>query len=670
MNGFTRRDFLRISAAAAAGTLVAACQPQTVVVKETVEVEKEVTTVVEKQVTTVVEKEVTVAPAFAQNQAPMLKAMVETGELPEIDERLPSEPGVVEPLEAIGKYGGTWRRAHTNLSLSSRRASEALLIFGRDATTLETNVASEWEVSNDGKVFTFYLRKGQKWSSGEPFSVDDIMFWYEDVLLNEELSPSLPSWWMPGGEAGTVEKVDDYTVRFTFSAPHGVLADQIPFRGHAIVTYPMHYLQQFHAKYGDKAELDQMIAERGFEQWFQLFGNRRDWERNHDFPVHGPWKITNGDWTTHEIADRNPYYFKVDPEGNQLPYIDKLVNAITDTEMVPMKVVGGEVDKQAWNTAIANYTLYIENQEKGDYKVYIWNYGSSGTAMHVNAARKVEDGDAAGQELRELLQNRDFRTALSKSIDRDELNTLNYKGLAAPVLELFPESVKSDPEIQALYEYDVDASNQILDDLGLTERDGEGYRLMASGERLELFITCHVSYAVHMDVAEVVTGYWREVGVRGTLDPTPNETWWPRVRAGEVDVVGYEADYTAPNLFWLTYPRALFPVETSTYWGPRYGSYYATGGNEGEEATGDLKKLQDLYEECLVTLDLEQRKALTDQAFYLLAYNLWPIHTVASRPEPCIVKNGFRNVPELGFMAWPVYGERTTKQEQYFWDNL
>jgi peptide/nickel transport system substrate-binding protein len=535
---------------------------------------------------------------------------------------------------------------------------------------LELNVAKEWEVTDDGKVFTFYLRPGQKWSTGAEFTADDIMFWYEDVLLNEELSPSIPSWWRPGGEPGAVEKIDDYAVRFTFVAPHGILPDLLPFSASFILTYPREYMSQFHIDYADKADLDAIVAERGFEQWFQLFGNRRDWERNEDYPVHGAWAITNGDWTTHEIAERNPYYFKVDPEGNQLPYIDKVVNAITDTEMVPMKIVGGEVDKQAWNTAISNYTLYVENQERGDYQVFIWNYGTSGTSMHINIARHVEEGDEVGQERRELFANRDFRIALSKAIDRDELNTLNYKGLAAPAIELFPESVQQDPEIQELLEYDVDEANRILDELGLDQRDSEGFRLLPSGEKLDILMTGHVAYAVHLDVAEVVSGFWREVGIRGTPDPTPNETWWPRVRSGDVDCVAYEVDYTAVNLFWLTYPRAIFPVSTSTYWGPRYGTYYATDGNEGEAPTPDMAKMQELYDECLSTIDLEQRKALTDEAFYMLAYNLWPIPTVASRPAPCIVKNGFRNVPEYALMAYPVFGERTTKPEQYFWDNL
>jgi peptide/nickel transport system substrate-binding protein len=658
----------------AAGAAIVACQPQTVVVQETVEVEKVVkeTVEVEKVVkeTVEVEKQVTVAPEFSPQQAPSLKAKVETGELPPLEERMPAEPTVIEPLEEVGKYGGAWNRAGSTLSLNARRGGEGLLIYGRDATTLEDNLALEWEVTADGKDFTFNLRKGHSWSSGDAFTVDDIVFWYEDILLNEEVTPTIPKWWAPGEAPGVVEKVDDYTVRFVFDAPHGTLPDNMPFRCTAIVTYPAEYLKQFHVDYADKAELDKMISDRGFEQWFQLLGNRRDWHRNPDFPTHAPWQITSEDWTTHAIAERNPYYCKVDTAGNQLPYIDKVVNAVTDVEMIPMKVVGGEVDKQAWSTAISNYTLYMENREKGDYQVNIWNYGSSGTCMHVNLARQVEEGDAAGQEKRELLANRDFRIALSKAIDRDKLNTLNYKGLAAPAIELFPVSVQQDPEVQALYEYDLDESNRILDELGLDQRDSEGMRMMPSGEPLNLLMIGHIAYAVHLDVAEVVSGFWREVGIRGTPDPIPGETWWPKVAAGDVDVVAYEADYTADNKFWLTYPRSFFPVESSTYWAPRYGVYYSTGGNEGDEPPPDIQKMHDLYDECLVTLDLEQRKALTDEAFRMCAINLWPIHTVGSRPEPCIVKNGFRNVPEYALMAWPVFGERTTKPEQYFWDNL
>jgi peptide/nickel transport system substrate-binding protein len=464
-----------------------------------------------------------------------------------------------------------------------------------------------------------------------------------------------------------VEKVDDYTVKFIFGVPYGIFLDRVAFSGVTWVNYPKHYFQQFHPNYADAAELEAKIKERGFEAWYQLFGAQLDFQRNPDLPTIHPWKINTADWTSTASADRNPYYFKVDAEGNQLPYIDRITYLIVESaEMIPMRIVTGEVNHQAWSTGISNYTLYMENREAGDYNVYIWSYGGSGTAMQVNQTKMPSD-NPRDQEIAELLRNRDFRVGLSKALDRDDINQLVYQGLSDPALEVYPESVKNDPEIQDLYTYDVDAANALLDSIGLDQRDSEGMRLLPSGEQLNLIMIGHISYAIHRDVAEVVTEFWRQVGVRCTMDWIPNETWWPRVQEGDFDIVAYEADYASGNEHYLTYPRSFFPVETSTYWAPRWGTYYATKGRQGDEPdVPDARRLVELYDQILVTVDDEERAALVEEAFRICANNLWPIHTVANRPEPCIVKNGFMNVPEQATMAYPVWGEKTTKPEQYW----
>ncbi|MGI6208184.1 MAG: ABC transporter substrate-binding protein [Anaerolineae bacterium] len=667
----TRRRFIEFSGLATSAAALAACGGTSAPEATQAPAAAEPTTAPEATKA----PEATTAPAEAAaptskyKEAPMLAELVAAGKLPPVEERLPKNPMVIVPHKQVGTYGGTWFRAGTNPGpIGSRAGAEGLTIYDWDARTLIPNVAERWEISDDGKEFTFYLREGMRWSDGEPFTADDVMFWYEDVLLNDELTPSKPKWLMPGGELVKVEKVDDYTVKFTFATAYGIFLDQCAFNGTGFVGYAKHYFSQYHPKYADEAELQAAVKERGFEEWYQLFGAQNDFQRNPDLPVLRPWKINSRDWTTTATAERNPFYWKVDTEGNQLPYIDNQTYLIVESaEMVPMKIVTGEVNHMSMGTSIFNYTLYMEGREAGDYQVTIWNYGSSGTAMHINQTRRVEEGDAAGQELRELLRNRDFRVAFSKALDRDDINELVYVGLADPAIDMFPESVKSDPEVQALLSYDPDAANAGFDALGLTERDSEGFRLLPSGAPLNLIMIGHVSYGIHRDVAEVVTGYLREVGIRATMDWIANEVWWPRVQDGDFDIVAYEADYTTPNLYWLTYPRSIFPVEPSTYWAPRWGTYFSTDGREGEEPDiEDAKKLVGMYEQALVTVDDADRAAIMDEAFRIIALNLWPVHTVGSRPEPCIVKNNFKNVPEYGMMAWPVYGERTTFPEQFY----
>ena len=132
----------------------------------------------------------------------MLADMVEAGTLPPVDERLPKNPLVVEPLEQVGKYSDVDHICNTSPYVDSRLGCDPFVCYARDASTIEPNLAEKWEVSDDGKEFTFYLREGVRWSDGEPFTADDIMFWYEDILLNTEMTPTFPKWLSPGGSRG------------------------------------------------------------------------------------------------------------------------------------------------------------------------------------------------------------------------------------------------------------------------------------------------------------------------------------------------------------------------------------------------------------------------------------------------------------------------------------
>ncbi len=610
-------------------------------------------------------------PSAKYGEAPMLAEMAAAGTILPVEERLPKNPLVMEPLESIGTYGGTWQRAMPNVGeISHFYGAEPIVTYSREFT-IEPNLAYKWDILDDGKEYIFYLREGLRWSDGEPLTADDIMFWYEDILLNPELSPAFPRWLSPGGVPVEVSKVDDYAVSFKFAVPYGIFLDQMAFSGVAAVNYPKHHMSQFHVKYADADELAAKIKERGFETWFQLFGAQMDFQRNPDLPTVHPWKITSKDWTTVATAERNPYYFKVDTEGNQLPYIDKMVwNIVASAEMVPMKVVSGEVDCQVHSTGINNYTLYMENREKGDYEVHLWDFGQSATAMQLNQTKKVTEGDADAEGIKQLLRNYDFRLALSQAIDRDDVNELIYMGFTAPAIDLWPEAVKANPDVIKEYVYDVEAANALLDGLGMTERDGDGMRLTPEGKQLNLGIIGLPEYAIHLDVAELVMEFWREVGVATTLDAIPGEVWWPRVREGDFDVVAYQVDYaTTPRgtLYALTYPRSLFPVDTSTYWAPRWGTYYATGGAEGDEPDiEDGKRLVQLYEQALATVDQAAKDAIMDEAFTILAVNMWPIQLGASRSEPCIIKNNFKNWATWGQVFWPFYGIKCAKPEQCY----
>jgi peptide/nickel transport system substrate-binding protein len=592
----------------------------------------------------------------------MLAEKVAAGQLPPVEERLPKNPMVIEAYHEPGQYSDRFRRALQNPGyISSRLGAEPLVTWGPDAQTIIPNLAYKWEVNEDGTEYTFYLREGTKWSDGEPFTADDIMFWYEDCLLNEELTPTFPGWMAPAGEPGVVEKVDDYTVKFKFSVPHGILLINLAFNGNSIVDHCKHYLQQFHPKYADADELAAKVKDGGFEAWYQLFGTRRDPANNPDLPTLRPWKITSDTYTTTATADRNPYYWKVDTEGKQLPYFDQVFWHIVGTvDMIPLKIVSGEVDMQCMRVGFNNYTLLMENREAGDYEVYRWIRGESGTAAFLNQARTQDD------EMRELLRNRQFAIALSKAINRDEINQLFYSGLANPPIDLYPESVKNDPEIQDLFEFDLEEANVILDELGLTERNDEGIRMLPSGRPLTITSIVTNAYPIHPDVGEIIGEFWKEVGIKHDLQVTASELMQSRREEGDYDCNFYEVDYTAGNLHWLCYPRAYFPIQSDCYWAPLWGWHYETKGRNGEEAIGDGKKLQELWEEVISTVDADARKELEDEAFRVCAYNLWPITVTGGTPEPCVVKNGVRNVPEYSVLAWSTFSPKHTNPEAYY----
>src|SRR5690554_2337300 len=201
--------------------------------------------------------------AMTYNEAPSLRQLVDEGKLPEVAERLPEEPLVVSPVEEIGEYGGTWRSAYPNEWLGfsfSNLVYDPILRWSRDFSEVEPNIARSWDLSDDGKQITLYLRPGMKWSDGHPFTADDILFWYEGMVLNNQISPAPPTWLVVGGELAQVRKVDDYTVTMNFSQPYSLVLQHLASSGTGVIFAPKHYLQQFHADYADEDVLDELVA--------------------------------------------------------------------------------------------------------------------------------------------------------------------------------------------------------------------------------------------------------------------------------------------------------------------------------------------------------------------------------------------------------------------------
>ncbi|HHY99272.1 MAG TPA: ABC transporter substrate-binding protein [Firmicutes bacterium] len=583
------------------------------------------------------------------HEAPMLAAMVKEGKLPPVGERLPVEPAVVQPVEKIGQYGGTWRTAFTTYAPLLLATYEPLLRWDRNLEEVIPNIARDWKVSSDGTTYTFYLRKGMKWSDGEPFTADDVVFWYEDVLLNKELTPSIQPWFMAGGKPGHVEKIDAYTFKVIFSKPNATFLEAMAsaYQGQPLVRYPKHYLKQFHPRYTSKDQLEKLVKQEKFDTWYQLFAQKADMYANPDLPVLTAWQLRTKPGATRLIAERNPYYWKVDPNGNQLPYLDRVtVDIVQDSQAVTFKALSGEIDMQYYGVATPDIPVLMEGREKGDYHVMLIRIIGD-----INWANLYLNLNVKDPVLNKLFHNKDFRIALSLAIDRNEINDALCFGKAEPRQ---PMPLKGTPYYLPEYEeyakryieYDPKKANELLDKVGLAKRDAQGYRLGPDGKTLSLTIEVAPGYGVmgRDDAAVMVKDYFEKVGLKTAVQVRSPELYTVRAMSGEYQL---GVDPRGGGFNPLIDCGQVVPTSQMTKWGPLYGTWYATGGKQGVEPPQEIKRLRELYEKALVTIDTNKRKQLVGEIWKLHGENMWVIGILGYPWQPCIIKNNFKNMKQF-----------------------
>ncbi len=595
------------------------------------------------------------------NEAPQLAELVKQRKILPLKQRLPQEPLVVVPVEEIGEYGGTWHRVYlgpSDLMNFYTITYDPLLRRDReDPSQIEPNVAKEWEFSNDGKTLTVKLRRDMRWSDGKPFTADDILFWYNDIILNNELTPSKPAWLMVDNTLGKVEKIDKYTVSFSFVKPHAFILDylamQTPFA-------PKHYLMQFHPKYTSKKSLDERVQKAGFGAWYQLFTDKATRGTNPELPVINAWKVTvppaQG---TRMIVERNPFYWKVDTAGNQLPYIDRVVfDLVENTEVANMKAIAGEVDMQLRHMMIKNYPVFVQESKKAGYRVLRWKTGST-LGLMVNLNNK-------DLTMRKIVQDPQFRQALSLAINREEMNELLYMGLGEPrQASPFKGSPLYYKEWEKSYaEYDPERANKLLDQMGLDKRGKDGFRLRPDGKTLILTIE-NPGLTDVVDECELVKNYWEKIGIKALVKTEERSLYVTRQLAGEQDISywGIGVGLTNP----LLTPEGWIPIHPNCAWAPLWGAWYQTKGKGGEEPPKEIKELTELYEKITVTLDKKERQTLIDRLVDFYVKNIPIIGAVGEWPIIGVVKDNFRNVPEVArwdtsILSSPGY----TCPEQYF----
>jgi peptide/nickel transport system substrate-binding protein len=618
-------------------------------------------------------------------EAPPLAALVKEGKLPPVKERIGEDPLVVKPLREIGKYGGTWRRGFTGPAdfWNGYRCCghDKILFWDYTGNNVEPNLAKRWEITDGGRTITISLRRGMKWSDGHPFTADDFLFWYEDIYLNDELMPTKSPVMAINGKPGVMEKVDDYTVRFKFPDPYyvflDVLAGSTPLGGHSYQGRnllggfaPKHYLQQFHPKYAGKEAVDKIVKAEGYDNWVSLIKFKNDWAFNPDVPTVAAWKTTSPINSPVWVLERNPYFYMVDIEGNQLPYMDKVVLTLAENlEVLNLRAIAGEYDFQARHIDIAKLPVFLENQEKGGYKVYL-DPADSGC----DACLFVNQTYDADPEIAKWLQNRDFRIALSLGIDRDQLNEAFWLGVGVPGSQVLVESspYSPGPEYRTLHStYDPTKANQMLDKLGLEKKDAEGYRLRTDGKgrlRIEL-MTVGGQFVQFTQIAEMIREQWRKIGIQADVNEVERSLAINRNAGNQSQIHLWQNDGTE---HFFTFPYHLFPTNASGLGGsnisPLWAQWFQSDGKQGKEPSPPMKKLMEAWKKAF-GVPQEERIKLGKEIWKIAVEEQWAIGTVGLSPAALgvrIVNVNMGNVPERQYNSPDGMTPATSRPETFF----
>ncbi|HUD62260.1 MAG TPA: ABC transporter substrate-binding protein [Acetobacteraceae bacterium] len=619
-------------------------------------------------------------PAAAQGskylESPALADQVKAGKLPPVEQRLPEQPLVVPVVEKIGQYGGIWRRAFLGPADANnyvRVVYDGLFRFSPNGADIEPKLALGAKSSPDFKIWMIQLRKGSRWSDGAPFTADDIVFWCKDVLLNKDLTPSLPTWIRnTDGTAANVEKLDDTTVRFTYDRPATLFLSEVanqdgPDQSYAMFL-PAHYLKQFHPAYTPIADLDKMAQAVSFKSWTQLFAAKATPTSNPERPTMAAWMPVTRVSDPVFILRRNPYYIGVDTAGNQLPYIDEVrFTYFADQQALNLAAIAGDFDMQERHIQMTNYPVLKEQEAKtGKYRVLIWpTFGGSDAVVAFNTTY------TADAVLGKLLATKDFRIALSYAINRDEIKESVFLGLGearqavpAPWHPYFPGK-----EWATKYtEFKPDEANKMLDALGLEKRNAQGVRLMANGKPLMVEINVVPAFGAWPDVGQLVAKDWQAVGVNAVVQIRERALGFSMRASNQLQTEIWNEDTTAfPFTGGSKLDPRNAPGQTLTL-GPLYYKWLTSNGKEGVEPIEPLKQIMQLIDTARTVGHDGQVKA-AQELFRIWADNVFEIGTVGLTPMVqgvVVVNSKMHNVPTTIGNDWPLRTPGNARTEQFF----
>lgn len=613
--------------------------------------------------------DITGADIATLQEAPMLSDMVTAGDLPKVEERLPiAADMMIEPVfDAIGKYGGDlhfpWRGSKDKWTLE-KITEEALFRFKQDGSGIEPNVAKGYQVNDDATVYTIYLREGMKWSDGVPFTADDVIFYYHEMVLKETFGKSVYNcYYSVDPETGDkalaeVTKVDDYTFRVIHKYPSVMFLERLAIDNKWLFA-PKHYHEQLlpHIVGEDTAlakakelgyeDIKTLGKQTGYYYWIEV--NR---------PTLRPWIIQNDPDDSRTVFERNPYYFKVDEEGKQLPYIDRIVcDKVESKDHFILEGIAGNIDIRGYD--FTEFTLLMENKDAGDYRITKWS-SSDWTSIGIVLNQTVED-----EKLRKVFQDVRFREALSVAVDRAELTELITDGLAVPQQASIPEGLKYYREGWAdqWNTYNVARANELLDDMGLPMNERTGFRTYADGSDFT-FILYHSTKQSEGQAEELLKMYYEAVGIKTNVKAV-DETLYEELKLNN----GLEGVSQKVGSFDLILrPDSLVPVTINSPLFGQYASYVASNGEQGIAPEGDIATLVEHWDKIASSTKKEVALEYAEKIIDLHQKNQWYIGYASPNPLVLLVKNDLKNVPNTLLYNDPFRGYGHAKPVQFYFD--
>ena len=588
-------------------------------------------------------------------EVPTLTDTVDSGELPPVARRLPERPSIVPlvgPGQSLGRHGGTLR-----LLMGKPRELRMMMVYGyarlvgyNDKLELAPDILRRLDVE-DNRIFTLHLRKGHKWSDGHPFTSEDFRYYWEDVANNEQLSPfGPPKVLLMDGKPPRVNIIDDTTVRYSWPQANPYFLPALAGARPLLIYRATHYLKQFHARYADPSKLAERIKHAGARNWAGLH-HRRDHQYkfdNPELPTLQPWMNTTRPPSERFVFKRNPYYYRVDTAGRQLPYIDRVTVNITSSRLIPAKTGAGDSDLQARYLRLDGYTFLKAGERRNNYTVRLWRT-AKGSQIALFPNLNISDPG-----WRDLLRDARFRRALSLAVHRHEINQVVYYGL---VIEgnntVLPQSPLFKPEYQRAWtQFDLRRANALLDEIGLTERDNRGVRLMRDNRPLEIIVHTAGESTEETDVLELIHDSWLQAGIKLYAKPSQREVFRNRIFSGEAMMSIWSGLSNAMPTADMS-PEELAPTSQQQLQWSKWGQYYETGKQAGVPPDmHSVRELGRLNEAWRHATTFTEREQIWHRMLQIHSDQMFTIGLICGVPQPVVINNQLRNVPVDGIYNW------------------